>query len=115
MKKFLDLFKPFFCTSNRFIVSIIILILIGLKIFNDGFSVFLSFAFEIFLALIGATLLTIIDLAIYLAWKLIWYKDTDNELYEGDDIVNNDFFMGLYFANICAFLYLIYKGSIFWR
>lgn len=115
MKKILDFFKYFFCTSNRFIVSIIVLILIGVKIFNGGFANLLSFVFEIFLALIGATFLTIINTAIYVGWKFIWYKDTDDEPFEGDDITNKDFLFGMYFANICAFLYLVYKGTITWQ
>lgn len=114
MKKFLGFFKPLFCTSNRFIVSTIVLILIGAKIFNGGFANFLSFTIEIFVALIGATILTLINTAIYVAWKFIWYKDTDSEPFEGDDIANKDFVLGLYFANICAILYLVYKGTIFW-
>ena len=114
MKKFFGFFKPLFCTSNRIIVSTIVLILIGIKIFNDGFANFSSLVIEVLVALWGATLLTLIDTAIYVAWKFIWYKDTDSEPFEGDDIANKDFALGLYFANICAILYLVYKGTIFW-
>ena len=115
MKKFLSLFKPFFCTSNRIVVSTIVLILVGIKIFNSGFVNFLSFAIEILVALVGATLLTLVDTGIYVAWRFIWYKDTDEEPYPTDDILNNNFFLGIYFANICAFLYLVYKGTITWQ
>ena len=115
MKKFLSLFKPFFCTSNRIIVSTIVLILVGIKIFNSGFANFLSFAFEIFVALIGALLLTFIDTAIYVGWKFIWYKDTDNEPYENDDIATKEFELGMFFANTCAILYLVYKGTVVWQ
>ena len=114
MKKILVFFKYFFCTSNRFIASTIILILIGWGIFSCGFVNFLSFAIEIFVALIGALLLTFIDTAIYVGWKFIWYKDTDNEPYTNNDIATKEFTLGMFFANTCAILYLVYKGTVVW-
>ena len=114
MKKILDFFKYFFCTSNRFVFSTIVLILIVLQIYSHGFANFLSFAFEIFIAFMGALILTVINAIVYIIWKFIWYKDTDNEPFEGDDIVDKSMMVGMLLANLCAFLYLLYKGTIFW-
>ena len=115
MKKILEFFKYFFCTENRFIASTIILILIGWGIFSCGFVDFLSFAFEIFIAVIGAFILTVIDGIIYIIGKSVWYADTDDEPFRIDDIFKEEFLMGMLFANICAILYLVYKGTIVWQ
>ena len=115
MKKMLDFFKYFFCTSNRFVASTIILILIVWEIFSCGFVDFLSFAFEIFIAVIGAFILTVIDGIIYIILKSVWYADTEDEPFRIDDIFKKEFLIGMLFANICAILYLVYKGTIVWQ
>ena len=115
MKKILDFFKYFFCTSNRFIVSTIVLILIGIKIFSSGFAGFLSFAFEIIVAFVGAMILTVIEIIPYTILQVVWYQDTPKERTGNEEPFSTNFLWGLYFANLCALLYLFYKGTISWQ
>ena len=89
--------------------------LIIFETIKNGFSSSLSFVFEIFIALFAIAFMSIIEIMLYIICKYVWYQDTDDEPFSINDIVKKDIVIGIIFANICAILYLIYKGSIFWK
>lgn len=115
MKKTLNFFKYFFATSNRFIISTIILLIFAFEAFNNGLNTLLSNICNIFLVFVGALVISVIEFILYVVFYYLWYADTA-EIYKIDDAnFSENVIPTLYFANVCLFIYLYYKGSIAWK
>ena len=115
MKNIKKFFSYFFQNEARFCTLLGFILLIIFEIIKNGFSSSLSFVFEIFIAFLAVAFMSTIEIILYIIWKYIWYQNTDDEPFLVEDIVKKDLVMGIIFANICAILYLIYKGSILWK
>lgn len=109
MEKIKNFFKYFFASSNRGCISIVVIFIISLEIFVNGVSNLLAFIFNIPIIIVGTLIVTIIERMAQFIFTSLWHNKelTTEEL-------TDEKFLGMLYANFCAFLFLYFNGHISW-